>query len=92
MTEDHYKVLVSKMEVLTKAVANLELRKCTDQVLDSESFERLLGISKGTAQNWRDQGMIAFSQIGQKIYYKMEDIEAFLKAHKNPTFKKGYKG
>lgn len=91
MTEDQYKVLVTKLENLTKAVENLELRKCTDQLLDSQSFERLLGISKSTAQSWRDQGMIAFSQIGTKIYYKMEDVEMFLKAHKNPAFKKGYK-
>ena len=91
MTEEQYKVLTSKLECLTKAIANLELKKCTDQVLDSESFERLLGISRGTAQNWRDEGLIAFSQIGHKIYYKMEDVEAFLKAHKNPAFKKGYR-
>lgn len=91
MTEDQYKVLVSKLDDLTKAIEGLESKKCTDQLLDSHAFERLLGIAKSTAQIWRDEGMIAFSQVGNKIYYRMEDVEAFLKVHRNPAFKKGYK-
>ena len=91
MTEDQYKALISKLDDFTKAINDLESKKYTDQLLDSHAFERLLGIAKSTAQSWRDQGMIAFSQVGTKIYYRMEDVEAFLKAHRNPAFKKGYK-
>jgi DNA-binding transcriptional regulator PaaX len=31
-------------------------------------------ISKRTAQTWRDEGKISFSQ-GNKIYYKLSDVE-----------------
>ena len=45
-----------------------------------------MNISKRTAQNWRDEGKIAFSQIGGKIYYRYGDIEALLKQHYNRAF------
>ncbi len=92
MTEDQYKVLISKIDSLARANATAELKRDAERLLDSASFEKLMGVSKPTAQAWRDEGLIAFSQVGHKIYYRMEDIEAFLKAHRNPAFKKGYKG
>jgi predicted site-specific integrase-resolvase len=38
----------------------------------------LMGISGRTAQQWRDDGLIQFSQIGNKLYYRMSDINRFL--------------
>jgi hypothetical protein len=31
-------------------------------------------ISKRTAQTWRDERRIPFTQIGAKIYYKLSDV------------------
>jgi hypothetical protein len=31
-------------------------------------------ISNSTARNWRNKGLIAYSQIECKIYYKVKDI------------------
>ena len=45
-------------------------------------------ISKRTSQAWRDEGKIAFSQVGGKIYYKMSDVNELLSKNYNPTFKK----
>lgn len=92
MTEEQYKVLLAKIDGLAKAVVTTELKREGERLLDNTAFERFMGISKPTAQAWRDEGLISFSQIGHKIYYRMEDIEAFIKAHRNPAFKKGYKG
>ena len=44
-------------------------------------------ISKRTAQTWRDEGKISFSQIGSKIYYKMKDVEVLLDKNYNKAFK-----
>ena len=46
--------------------------------LDNEDVCRMLNISKRTLQSYRDSGKLAFSQINHKIYYKPEDVEAFL--------------
>lgn len=35
----------------------------------------LLQISKRTLQSYRDNGILPYSQIGRKCYYKVSDIE-----------------
>ena len=46
-----------------------------EEFVDNNDFLQLMKISKRTAQNWRDEGKIAFSQVGGKIYYRYGDIE-----------------
>ena len=41
-----------------------------------------------TAQSWRDEGKISFSQVAGKIYYKMSDIQDLLNHNYNPAFNK----
>ena len=41
----------------------------------------ILGISKRTLQNYRDQRKLPFYQVGRKIYYKGVDVDAFLEQH-----------
>ncbi|WP_272973049.1 helix-turn-helix domain-containing protein, partial [Croceibacter atlanticus] len=45
---------------------------------DNQEFLQLMNISKRTAQTWRDEGVISFSQIGSKIYYRMSDVQKLL--------------
>jgi hypothetical protein len=49
--------------------------------LDNNQFCEALNISKRSAQNYRDQGLIPYSLIGGKVYYKLEDIEQLLNKH-----------
>ena len=51
--------------------------------LDNQEIMQLLKISKRTIQHYRDTGLIAFSQVGNKIYYKQSDIEEMLEKHYN---------
>lgn len=48
------------------------------EIIDNEEFIKLFKISSGTASNWREQGLIAYSQINNKIYYKIKDINKML--------------
>ena len=41
---------------------------------------RLLNISKRTLQHYRDTGILPFTQIGHKCYYRREDVEQLLLA------------
>ena len=56
--------------------------------MDNEEFVVFMGISKRTAQTWRDEGKISFSQVGNKIYYKTSDIDKLLALHYNKSFRK----
>ena len=40
---------------------------------------KLLNISKRTLQHYRDTGVLPFSQIGHKCYYRREDVDRLLK-------------
>ena len=39
----------------------------------------LLKVSRRTLQRYRDEGLIAFSQVGATIRYKAADVEQFLR-------------
>jgi excisionase family DNA binding protein len=49
--------------------------------LTGDELCKLLRVSKRTLQNYRDQRVIPFSQIGRKIYYKYSDINEYLELH-----------
>lgn len=53
-----------------------------DGLMDNADFIRTMDICARTAQTWRDEGKIAYSKIGKKIYYQASDIEAFLEKYR----------
>ena len=58
----------------------------TEHFIDNKAFVILMGVSLRTAQTWRDEGKIGYSQEGKKIYYRMSDIEKFLGDHHRKPF------
>lgn len=56
--------------------------------LDNQEMMQMLKISKRSSQHYRDSGMISFSQVGNKIYYKLSDVEDLLKRHYHKAFKR----
>lgn len=54
--------------------------------LDNADVCEKLGVSKRTLQTYRDRGLLAYSQINHKMYYKLEDVEAFLAAMSEEPF------
>lgn len=60
----------------------------SEKFIDNQEFIMLMKISKRTAQIWRDEGKISFSQIGAKIYYKLSDVEALLNNNYRKAFAK----
>ena len=52
--------------------------KRLSQWLDNGEVCRLLNISKRTLQTYRDNGILPYSQINHKMFYKSSDIEMLL--------------
>ena len=46
--------------------------------IDNADLIRLLKITSRTAQAWRDNGSLPFSQIGRRIYYNRRTVEKML--------------
>ena len=55
----------------------------SERWLDNQEVAQLLNVSKRTLQMYRDENLIAFSQVGNKMYYRTTDIEQFLKDNYN---------
>jgi len=52
--------------------------KLGNQWVDNQDLLIQLGVSIRTLQYYRDHGLLPFSQIGRKIFYKTSDIEKLL--------------
>jgi hypothetical protein len=87
MQSEAYQQLLQKLEDINIRL-NAKEKQPKEVWLDNQEFLQLLKISKRTAQHYRDTGLISFSQIGSKIYYKLSDVEEMLKTHYNKAFKK----
>ncbi len=82
-----FQELVGKLEAINNRL-NVKEKEPKEQWLDNQELMQLLKISKRTAQHYRDSGLISFSQVGNKIYYKLSDVEELLKSHYNKAFKR----
>ena len=71
---------------LEKLESKMNSKGYNKKFIDNKEFMKLMGISPRTAQNWRDRGVIPFSQIGNKIYYLLEDIEFLLYTNRYEAF------
>jgi hypothetical protein len=87
LTKDQYTDLLAKIDNIN-AQLNSKADAKKETFLDNQEFLQLMKISKRTAQTWRDEGKISFSQVGSKIYYKLNDVEKLLQAHYNKSFAK----
>ena len=54
-----------------------------DVILDNQEFIKLMNISKRTAQEWRNKKIIHCSQVGNKIYYRLSDIQKLINDNYN---------
>jgi len=61
-----------------RAMADRGTDKKLGNWLDNQDVCQMLNISPRTLQTLRDNGMLAYSQINHKVYYKPEDVERIL--------------
>ena len=86
LTQTQYEDLVNHLEEIKQKLDDPQ-KSFSEQYLDNSDFIRMMKVSPRTAQTWRDEGLISFSQIGKKIYYKISDVEEFIEKHHKKAFK-----
>ena len=81
-SEEAYQEIIirlTRMEIILKTKQS----NPDELFVDNQEFLQIMNISKRTAQAWRDQKVVAFSQVGNKIYYRMVDITKLLEKNRN---------
>jgi hypothetical protein len=73
--KDQFQALMARIELIHNRLEELTPNQT---FVDNSEFIQIMKISKRTAQTWRDENRIAFSQVGAKIYYKLTDVEQLL--------------
>lgn len=73
-SEEEVKDIKKRLDELTLTVKQKQ-RTEPDQVwYDNQEFLQVMNISKRTAAYWRTEKIIGYSQVGNKIYYRLSDI------------------
>ena len=72
--------LSERLQTIEELLRNVQ-PNIKDKWVTNDEFCSLLNISHKTAQLYRDKGFILFSQVGNKIHYRMTEINNFLDRH-----------
>lgn len=64
--------------LLYSKTQKMRTRQSIDDWLDNQELCLLLDVSLRTLQTYRDKGVLAYSMIGHKCYYKRSDISTLM--------------
>lgn len=87
LSKEQFDQLIAKIDDINERLQNTNPKR-TETYLNNKQFLEMLDVSLRTAQTWRDEGKITFSQVGNKIYYKLSDVEKFIQDYRNAAFAK----
>lgn len=76
-----FEAMMTKFESFTRRVdtlCNQNKEKQLGKWYDSQEVCVILNITKRTLQSYRDKGLLPYSQIKRKTYYKPEDVERLI--------------
>lgn len=76
---NHLKFLAKRVDYLHK----MQMSKKLGEHLNGEQVCNILNIKPRTLQTYRDSGKIGFTQIGRKIFYRVNDVDKLLKENIN---------
>ena len=80
---EHQEQMMGELQKLKGQVSEVS----EDGIIDDADFCQILNISPRTSQRYRTEGLIPYSVLRQRVYYKESDIWAFI--HKNKKDKGG---
>jgi len=78
--QEHFDEIKKKLDFLYNEFRNKQ-DFIQDPFIDNARFMQLMNISQKTAQSWRDTGVVEFTQINSKIYYKASDINIMMEKY-----------
>ena len=87
ITEKDFNQMMSKFDLMEQKIDALINNGIGGKQLYTISDAcELLHVSKRTLQKYRDEGLLSFTQISDKIYFQKADIDAFLNGNRVEAF------
>lgn len=74
-----------QLKELKAILSKTQLLNSDDLFCDNEEFLKIMKISRRTSQFWRNTGIIGYVQIGNKIYFRLKDIQELLNKNYKPA-------
>ncbi|HRK82414.1 MAG TPA: helix-turn-helix domain-containing protein [Saprospiraceae bacterium] len=72
---DEWEDIQSKLDSIHTKLDNIQKSPALpEHWLSNREVSELLGVTKRTLQRYRDGGVLPFSHIGGKIFYKVSDL------------------
>jgi excisionase family DNA binding protein len=78
VTKEEFEELNCKIDMLIDYL-KIKQGSDNDKLLNTKEAQEYLKVSAKTLQNYRDSGILSFSQIGRKIFFTKADLDDFLK-------------
>lgn len=76
------KAIEEQVELLFEEFRKLKISDPNHIIFDNLDFMNLLKISSRTSKYWRDEGLITYSQVKGKVYFRLSDILELLEEHR----------
>lgn len=73
--------VINQIDEIHEKVSKIESLQNETVWLDIPETCKFLKISSRTLQNYRNQGLLPFSQVNSKIYFRKQDLLKFLESH-----------
>lgn len=87
-TFDELRARFCKLEEKMAEVCRPMEDSCLKNWLDNQEVCGILRISKKTLQVYRDKGILPFSRIKHKIFFKPDDVQKLLESNYHPLKRK----
>lgn len=75
---DSLRKIQDRLELILKNQTIEYIKDANYHLLDNIDIQKLFKISSRTASNWREEGVLPYSQIKGKIYYKLSDVKKII--------------
>lgn len=73
-SEDEVKEIFTRLDKISLDLKQSQRTQPEEMWYDNQEFLSVMNVSKRTAAYWRTEKIIAYSQVGNKIYYRLSDI------------------
>ena len=78
--------ILKRLELIEELILK-KVKGSIGEFLDNQEFIQMMKITSRTAQRWRDIGVIGYSLIQGKVYYKRTEIvDLLMKKYKKKRF------
>ena len=78
ISADELSAIKQELFAIKEAITQLKEKGVEDEYIRSTSIPKLLGVSLKTWQMYRDEDLIKYIQIGNKIWVKRADLNEFM--------------